>query len=47
MAEGPLDKDGYVDFEAALNERLGKGVPPEKNANVSIPVAARAAAAQA
>jgi hypothetical protein len=34
VADGPLDKDGYVDFEAALNERLGKGITPEKNANV-------------
>jgi hypothetical protein len=31
---GPLDKEGFVDYEAALNERLGKGVTPEKNANV-------------
>src|SRR5579864_282297 len=31
---GPLDKDGYVDYEAALNDRLGKGITPEKNANV-------------
>jgi hypothetical protein len=31
---GPLDKDGYVDYEAALNDRLGKGVTPERNANV-------------
>src|SRR5437867_6664396 len=31
---GPLDKEGYIDYEAALNERLGKGVTPEKNANV-------------
>jgi hypothetical protein len=31
---GPLDKDGYIDFEAALNERLGKGITPDKNANV-------------
>jgi hypothetical protein len=31
---GPLDKEGYVDYEAALNERLGKGIIPEKNANV-------------
>jgi hypothetical protein len=29
---GPLDKDGYIDYTAALNERLGKGVTPEKNA---------------
>jgi hypothetical protein len=31
---GPLDKDGYIDYEAALNDRLGKGITPEKNANV-------------
>jgi RNA polymerase sigma factor (sigma-70 family) len=31
---GPLDKDGFVDFEAALNERLGKGITPDKNAMV-------------
>jgi hypothetical protein len=31
---GPLDKEGYIDYEAALNDRLGKGVIPEKNANV-------------
>jgi RNA polymerase sigma factor (sigma-70 family) len=31
---GPLDKDGYVDYETALNERLGKDVSPEHNANV-------------
>jgi hypothetical protein len=31
---GPLDKDGYIDYAAALNERLGKGVTPENNANV-------------
>jgi hypothetical protein len=34
VVRGPLDKDGYVDYEAALNDRLGKGVTPEKNANV-------------
>jgi hypothetical protein len=33
---GPLDKDGYVDYEAALNDRLGKGITPENNANVLI-----------
>jgi hypothetical protein len=33
---GPLDKDGYIDFVAALNERLCKGVTPENNANVLI-----------
>jgi hypothetical protein len=31
---GPLNKEGYVDYEAALNDRLGKGIIPEKNANV-------------
>lgn len=33
-ASGPLDKDGYVDYAAALNEQLGKGVTPKNNANV-------------
>src|SRR5882724_7209102 len=33
---GPLDKDGYIDYAAALNERLSKGVTPESNANVLI-----------
>jgi hypothetical protein len=33
---GPVDKDGYIDYAAALNERLGKGVTPENNANVLI-----------
>src|SRR5438876_1172767 len=32
----PLDKDGYLDYGAALNDRLGKGITPEKNANVLI-----------
>jgi hypothetical protein len=32
--DGPLDKDGYIDYETALNERLGKGIKPENNANV-------------
>jgi hypothetical protein len=32
--DGPLDKDGYIDYEAALNERLGKGVTPDKNVMV-------------
>jgi RNA polymerase sigma factor (sigma-70 family) len=31
---GPLDNDGYVDYETALNEKLSKGVDPHKNANV-------------
>jgi len=33
---GPLDKDGYIDYAAALNERLSKGVTLENNANVLI-----------
>jgi hypothetical protein len=32
----PLDKDGYVDYVTALNERLRKGVTPDNNANVLI-----------
>src|SRR5262249_23286458 len=32
----PLDKEGYLDYETALNDRLGKGITPEKNANVLI-----------
>jgi RNA polymerase sigma factor (sigma-70 family) len=31
---GPLDNDGYVDYETALNKKLGEGVDPQKNANV-------------
>jgi RNA polymerase sigma factor (sigma-70 family) len=31
---GPLDKDGYVDYETALNERIGKDITPDNNANV-------------
>jgi hypothetical protein len=31
---GPLDKDGYIDYAAALNERLGKGITPKTNAVV-------------
>jgi hypothetical protein len=33
---GPLDKDGYVNYMAALNERSGKGVTLDNNANVLI-----------
>lgn len=33
---GPVDQDGYIDYAAALNERLSKGVTPETNANVLI-----------
>jgi hypothetical protein len=31
---GPVDKDGYIDYVAALNERLRRGVTLENNANV-------------
>ena len=34
VVTGPLDQEGYVDYPAALNDRLGKGVKPERNANV-------------
>jgi hypothetical protein len=30
----PLDKNGFVDYETALNDRLGKGITAEKNATV-------------
>ena len=33
---GPLDKDGYVDYVTALNERLRGNIKPEENANVLI-----------
>lgn len=33
-ALGPKTKTGHIDYFAALNERLGKGVTPETNANV-------------
>ena len=32
----PLDKQGYVDYVAALNQRMRKGITPEQNANVLI-----------
>ncbi len=31
---GPVDKDGYIDYATALNERLRQGVTPDNNANV-------------
>jgi hypothetical protein len=31
---GPRDKDGYIDYVAALNKRLRRGVTPQNNANV-------------
>lgn len=33
---GPFDKDGRIDYAAALSERIGKGVTAETNANVMI-----------
>ena len=33
---GPVDKDGCINYAAALNERLSKGVTVENNANVLI-----------
>jgi hypothetical protein len=33
---GPVDDTGHIDYAAALNERLSKGVTPENNANVLI-----------
>jgi hypothetical protein len=32
--EGPVDEAGFIDYAAALNERLKEGVTPENNANV-------------
>src|SRR5260221_361241 len=31
---GPLTPEGYVDYGAVVNERLGKGIRPEQNAMV-------------
>lgn len=36
VVAGPLDKDGFIDYPAALNERMRKGVTPANNANVLI-----------
>lgn len=32
----PVDKDGFVEYEAALNAWLGKGISSDRNANVLI-----------
>jgi hypothetical protein len=32
----PLDREGYVDFHAALNAELSKGVSPEENAAIPL-----------
>ena len=34
FATEPLDTIGYVDYEAAVNQRLSKGIKPEENAVV-------------
>ena len=34
FVDGPLDKEGRIDYETALNERLREGVTAENNANV-------------
>src|SRR5262249_32882088 len=31
---GPIDKDGYIDYTAALNERLRQGVTKANNSNI-------------
>src|SRR5437870_5725121 len=31
---GPLDRDGYIDYVTALNQRLARGATPTNNANV-------------
>ena len=31
---GPLDKEGFIDYEAALNAELSRGITPDQNANV-------------
>jgi hypothetical protein len=30
---GPLTREGYIDYETALNDRLAKGITPQRNAN--------------
>lgn len=34
VVDGPLDAEGYIDYEAALNEKLAKGITPASNASV-------------
>ena len=33
VVNGPLDKDGFIDYEAALNSELARGITPDRNAN--------------
>jgi hypothetical protein len=32
FVDGPIDKDGFVDYPAAINARLSKGITPKTNA---------------
>jgi hypothetical protein len=32
FVNGPLDNEGYVDYDAAFNERFGRGIKPNENA---------------
>jgi hypothetical protein len=34
IVTGPIDADGNIDYEAALNERLRKTITPETSASV-------------
>jgi hypothetical protein len=34
VVDGPLDDDGYIDYAAALNQRMRGGIMPETNANL-------------
>jgi hypothetical protein len=34
FVNGPLDRHGYIDYSAAINARLGKGLKPDDNAAV-------------
>src|SRR5688572_27262724 len=34
FVSGPIDKNGYIDYEAALHEILSKGVTTDNNVNV-------------
>jgi hypothetical protein len=36
VVTGPVDSSGHIDFAAAANERMSKGVTAENNANVAI-----------
>src|SRR5262245_24042351 len=34
FVDGPRDADGYIDYDAAINRRFGRGVTPSNNAAV-------------